>query len=107
MGWAAAHSINRMCVTGELTVRYLQSVPADRELTAVTNVLKSSRRLVLTEGRLEDAEGVAYARARGKFTPLTALETLAVDDRLLYRGNEVRLFDALREDQGDPTSASP
>ena len=71
-------------------------VPADRALTVATEVKKSNRMLALTHGRLEDDEGVLYARAEAKFTPLTAEETIAVDDQLLYRGGEARLFDELR-----------
>lgn len=99
MGWAAARAIGRMCLTGELTVRYLATVPGDRELTVSTGVEKSNKRLVLAHGEITDASGTVYARATGKFTPLSAEETLSVDDMLLYRGGEERLFDTLRVQQ--------
>lgn len=103
MGWAAARAINRMCVTGEMTIRYLERVPSDRELTVVTEVTKANRRLVLAKGALVDDDGTEYARAEGKFTPMTAEETLGVDDQLLYRGGEERLFEALRVARKDGT----
>lgn len=96
MGWAAARSIERMCVTAELTVRYIQNVPQDRELTVVTDVEKANRRIVYTTGEFLDDEGVLYATAKGKFLPLSAEETLAVDDALVYTGGEERIFDGLR-----------
>lgn len=96
MGWAASRAIRRMCVTAELTIRYIHNLPGDEEMTVVTEVEKSNKRLVLTQGYIVDSAGKEYARAAGKFTPLTADETLAVDDELLYRGGEERLFDELR-----------
>lgn len=103
MGWAAARAIKRMCVTAELTIRYLENVPSGRELTVVTEVGKANRRLVLAEGTLVDGDGTEYARAKGKFTPMTVDETLTVDDQLLYRGGEERLFDDLRIEGKDGT----
>lgn len=96
MGWAASTVIHRMCVTAELTLRYVATVPCDRELTVVTEVTKGHRLIVYTKGVLIDDDGKEYARAEGKFTPLSAEETLTVDDQLLYRGGEARLFDELR-----------
>ncbi len=96
MGWAAAQAIARMCLTAELTVRYLINAPNDRELIISTEVVKSNRRLVLTQGELVDDAGTQFATASGKFLPMSADETLRVDDALNYRGGEARLFDGLR-----------
>ncbi len=96
MGWAAAVAINRMCVTGEMTVRYIENAPDDRELICVTCVEKQNRLIVYTTGVLVDDEGTKYASATGKFTPLTEAKTLEVDNMLNYRGGEIRLFDELR-----------
>lgn len=96
MGWAAARAIHRMCVTAELTLRYIENLPPNVETIVVTEVEKSNRRLVSTKGVIVDGAGKEYVRAVGKFTPLTVEQTLAVDDQLLYRGDEERLFDALR-----------
>ncbi|MCX5759705.1 MAG: PaaI family thioesterase [Candidatus Hydrogenedentes bacterium] len=96
MAWAAARAIVRSCVTGELTVRYLRPVPDTRELTACAKVEKASRRLVFVNARLVDDDGLEYARAHGRFLPLSVEETLRVDDNLIYRGGEERIFDELR-----------
>jgi len=96
MAWAAARAITRSCVTGELTVRYLRPVPDSQDLTARAKAEKVSRRLVVVSGWLAGDDGVEYARATGKFLPLSAEETLLVDDNLIYRGGEERLFDELR-----------
>ncbi|MCP4639518.1 MAG: hotdog fold thioesterase [bacterium] len=98
MGWTAARAITRMCMTGELTVRYLKRVPADRELTVVTELVKASKRMAQTKGALVDSDGEVYARAEARFLPLSVEETLHVDDNLIYRGGEERVFDELREE---------
>ena len=98
MAWAAARAIGLMCVTGELTVRYLQRVPNNRTVTASARVTKSHRRIAYVDAAVTGDDGVAYARAEGRFLPLSAEETLEVDDGLIYRGGEERIFDALRRE---------
>ncbi len=98
MGWAAARAIGLMCYTAELSVRYLRPVPADIDLIAETEVVRHTRRMAEARGRLVGGDGTEYVRTEGKFVPLSVDQTLAVDDMLLYRGGEERLFDRLRED---------
>lgn len=97
MGWAVSRKIHRMCFTGELTVRYLKPAPADRPLTACAECVKANRRLSTARSWLVDDEGTEYARAEGRFIPLSVEDTLEVDDHLLYRGGEERVFDCLRD----------
>ncbi|MBX3179055.1 MAG: PaaI family thioesterase [Candidatus Hydrogenedentes bacterium] len=97
MGWAAARAIERMCVTAELTVRYLERVPVSPDLVVEAEVVRRHKRMVNTEARIVDGGGKVLARAEGRFLPLSVEETLEVDDYLLYRGDEERVFDTLRE----------
>ena len=96
MGWAAARAIQRMCVTGELTVRYLKPVPPGPGYTVYAEVLRSSRRLVHACAWITGPDGERYARAEGRFLPLSEADTLRIDDGLVYRGGEERVFDSLR-----------
>ena len=96
MGWAATYVIERMCYTADLSIRYLKPVPCDRTTTVATKVLRASKRLAEVEGEIRDEAGEVYVRGRGKFFPLSIERTLEVDDHLLYRGGEARLFDELR-----------
>ena len=95
MGWAAARAIKRMCVTGELKVRFIKRVPADHDLTVIAEVDKAHKRMVYTTARIEDETGDVYARAEGRFLPLSVEETLQVDDNLLYRDGDERVFQEL------------
>lgn len=97
MGWAAARAIQRMCVTAELTVRYIERVPVAPDLVVEAEVIRAHKRMVNTEARIVDSTGKVFARAEGRFLPLSAAETLRVDDALNYRGGEERVFDGLRE----------
>ena len=96
MAWAAARLLKRCCITGELTVRYLKPVPPGRAMTVCAEVVKGNRRMVHVRGEVVDEGGEGYARAEGKFVPLSVAETLAVDDQMVYRGGEERVFDELR-----------
>lgn len=96
MGWAAARAIQRMCVTGELTLRYIRRVPVKDGLVVRAEVVRAHRRMVHTTAELVDASGEVYVKGEARFLPLTAEETLQVDDVLLYRGDEERIFAGLR-----------
>lgn len=100
MGWAASQVIERMCYTAELTVRYGAPVPASRALVVETQVTRPGRRLVEVGGVLRDESGTQFAQATGRFMPLSVEQTLEVDDQLLYRGGEKRVFDGLRTERG-------
>jgi uncharacterized protein (TIGR00369 family) len=101
MGWAANRAIQRFCVTGELTIRYIENAPDDRELICVTDVEKSNKRIVFTTGELIDDSGKKYASAKAKFTPLTEEKTLEIDDMLKYSDGDLRMFDELRKSYED------
>lgn len=106
MGWAAARASGRMFFTGELTVRYLRPTPSGRPLTACAEVVRVTSRLTEAAGVLVDDDGVEYAKSKGRFVPLSVEATLAVDDALIYRGGEERVFDALRAEAEKRTGRS-
>lgn len=97
MAWAATRALGLMCVTGKLTVRYLQPTPPKDGLEVRARVMKSNKRIAYAEAVLVDKAGVAYARAEGSFMPLTREQTLHIDEHMIYSGDEERLFDYLRE----------
>ncbi len=102
MGWAAARSIQRMCVTGELTVRYLKPVPPVAGFTVYAEVLRSSRRLVHARAWLTGPDGERHAHAEGRFLPLSAEETIRIDEGMVYRGGEERVFASLHHAREKP-----
>jgi uncharacterized protein (TIGR00369 family) len=97
MAWAATREFKRMSVTGQLTVRYIKRTPGDRPLTVCAEVTKANRRVTYAQGWIQDEQGTVYARGEGSFLPLTEEDTLFIDNALIYRGGEERVFDELRE----------
>ena len=105
MGWAPTLSTRRMCVTAELTVRFVKPAPAGRLLRVTGRCLEAGRRLHGTKGRHVDRSlaprdrdravdtGEVVARAKGTYAPLSAGETAAVDRLLLYDPDTLRLFE--------------
>ena len=100
MGWAAACAIQRMCVTGELVVRYLKPTPPHVPLRVYAESTKKSRLLVKTTAWVEDEAGVRYAQAEGRFLPLTKEQTIEIDDGMCYKGDEVRVFEDIKTPSG-------
>jgi len=102
MGWAAALAINRMCVTAELSIRYIEQVPVERTLMVVAEPVRAGRRLCTVEGELwlvesspaghTDDGDTLLAQARGKFVPLSWEETLEIDRCLIYEPGMSRVF---------------
>ncbi len=98
MGWAAARAIQRMCVTGDLRVRYVEGVLLPGEYVVRSEVERANRRLVYTVGKVVDPDGKLYARGEAKFFPLSREQTLKVDAALNYRGDEERVFAGLHDE---------
>ncbi|HOZ48390.1 MAG TPA: PaaI family thioesterase [Candidatus Hydrogenedentes bacterium] len=96
MCWAAARALKRCCVTAELTIRYLQRVSPTKPMTVCAEIERAHRRLAYVRGWIEGVDGEVYVRGEGSFAPLSVDQTLRVDDALLYRGGEERVFEDLR-----------
>jgi uncharacterized protein (TIGR00369 family) len=93
MGWAPTLRTRRMCVTAELTVRFLKPAPAGQLLRVSGRCVDSERRLFSTEGDIVvAATGEVVARGSGKYAPLSETETAAVDRLLLYDPETLRVF---------------
>jgi uncharacterized protein (TIGR00369 family) len=96
IAWAANRALSRMTMTAELKLRYRKPVPGDRPMLVVAEITKAGRRIAYGNGAILDEAGEEFARAEGSFIPLSAEQTLAIDDHLIYRGGEERVFDILR-----------
>jgi uncharacterized protein (TIGR00369 family) len=93
MGWAPAYVKKRMAVTGEMTVRFVKSVPVGTRLV-ITGRFAADRKLFWeTEGAIKGEDGTVYVTAKAKYVPLTADESARVDrETLLYPDGAERLF---------------
>jgi uncharacterized protein (TIGR00369 family) len=98
MGWAVALAIGRMCITAEVTIRYLKRLPIDTQIVVSARPGRWSRRLGHAEAEVRGVDGTLYARASGKFLPISLEQTLQVDSMLIYPEGADGLFDAQADD---------
>ena len=69
---AAVFRVDKIAVTGELTVRYLAPAPLETPLLGRGRVVSDHGRYLDVEGTLEElATGHVVSRARGRFFPVT------------------------------------
>ena len=70
---AAARATGKICVTGELTVRYVRPVPVERPILGHGRLVTDHGRYIDVEGRLAElGTDRVLATARGRFFPLSA-----------------------------------
>ncbi len=98
MGWAVALSIGRMCMSAEVTIRYLKPLPVDTKIVVSAKPGRWSRRLGHAEAEVRGVDGTLYARASGKFLPLSLEQTLQVDSMLIYPDGAESIFSELRDE---------
>jgi uncharacterized protein (TIGR00369 family) len=72
MTWAAILASGGVCVAAEMTTRLKAPAEAGRKLRVEGWLVKHTRRLNLTEGRILDEDGTLIAEANGKYMPYTA-----------------------------------
>lgn len=100
MGWAPAVKHGRFCVAVELNVRYLKPAPAGEPLLIRGEIVNADRRIWETRGEVTSPGGTVYARATGRYFPLTHAETDEVMARLTVDGDRLTLAEAIRRARG-------
>lgn len=70
MGWAPTLKVGRFCVTGEMAIRFLRSVPIGQPVTVVARAGRLGR-VCTASAEVIDSDGAVYARAEGKYVPLS------------------------------------
>jgi|YNPNPStandDraft_1061719.scaffolds.fasta_scaffold32419_1 uncharacterized protein (TIGR00369 family) len=98
MGWAPTLVRKRFFVTGELTIRYIKPFPVEKTMVIEAWAEKVTNRMAIARGELKDREGGLYAKAQGKYLPMSLDETMAIDRLLIYEPQTLRIF---QEGQGD------
>ena len=70
MTWAAIVAARRVCVAAELVTRLRKPVQVGQTLRVEGWVARETSRLILTEGRILNAEGQSLLTAEGKYMPM-------------------------------------
>ncbi len=72
MTWAALLASRRGCFAAEITVRLQRPLPPETSCVAVGRLVSARRRIFDTEGWLRDESGLVYARASGRYLPISS-----------------------------------
>lgn len=99
MGWPLGLRKGRICVSTEITVRFVRPVTLGRKYLVVAWAVSDNRRLWEAQGEIRDEENVVYAKGRGKYYPLAVEGTEAVDSYLSYRQGDRVVFHRNDPDQ--------
>ena len=70
MTWAAILEAGAACVAAELTTRLRQPITVGERLRIEGQTAGGKARLILTEGRILNADGAVVATATGKYLPM-------------------------------------
>lgn len=92
LGWPIALQTGRMFFTVELTVRFLKPVHTGHTYLATALPGTEQGRYWLGEGHIRDEQGTIYAKACGKYFPLSATQTAAVVEQLTYLPGDLPAF---------------
>ena len=85
LGWAAC--IERRCyfVSAELTVRFVNPAPTRQPLTVTARLKEKKSRYLISAGEVHSEAGEVFARASGKFFPMTRQASLEFDKQMAYQ----------------------
>ena len=92
MGWAPAYAKKQMCVAAEITIRYLQPLPAGLHITIVGEFTADRKRIWDAKGEVIGPDNTVYAKAKGKYLPLTMEQTIEVDKNMIYPAGMKSIF---------------
>lgn len=74
MAWAVFAAKKRFAVSAELTIRYLRPLPPQKEVEVVGYIVRQQRRIIEVASEIHDADAIIYARAWGRFLPVSLSE---------------------------------
>lgn len=100
MGWAATMIKHRFCVCADLSVRFTEPLPVGTRVTVTGWLTRDRGRVWETEGDLADAHGNVYARARGKYMPMSDEASREVDAYLSYPEGETSILEGSDDEPG-------
>jgi uncharacterized protein (TIGR00369 family) len=92
LGWPIALQTGRMAHTAELTVRFVRPIRIGRTYLATANPGADRSRYWEGSGDIRDESGKVYAKARGKYSLLSAERTTAIAKDLVYQPTDPPVF---------------
>ncbi len=84
MTWAAMLEVKSACVAAEINSRLKQPIEVGQPLRVEGSVSSAKSRMVLTEARVVDINGVVLASASGKYMKMATDKILFCKDDFVY-----------------------
>ncbi len=84
MGWAANVKMRCYFVSAELTVRFVKPAPTGNPLFVIAEIKEVKSRYIVSNGEVHGQDRVVYARATGKFIPMSREASLRCDQEMVY-----------------------
>lgn len=94
IGWAVAVERKKFFVTGELTVRFVRTLPIGLTVTVCGRAVEHKSKYSIAEGEIKDDRGVIYAKASGKFFLMKDQDARRVNEYLTYGDNDLNVLEA-------------
>jgi uncharacterized protein (TIGR00369 family) len=82
MGIAAGYKQDRPCFAAEMNVRFIAPLPINKKVILQGERVADKKKLWLTKGEIKDDAGNIYARAWGKYLPLSANKKAKIEKHL-------------------------
>jgi uncharacterized protein (TIGR00369 family) len=92
LGWPIALQTDRMCFTGELTVRFLKPMLPGNTYLVTAYPGTEQGKYWEGKGDVRDEHGQIYAKARGKYFFLSDEQAAAVAVKLTYQDDDLLIF---------------
>lgn len=92
MGWPLGLRRQRICVSAEITVRFIRPITLGKRYLVVAQAVSDHRRLGEARAEIRDEENAVYARGNGKYYPLSLEDTAGVADYLSYQQGDKGVF---------------
>lgn len=92
MAWAPTYHKKRMCVAAEVTIRYLLPLPTGIPVTVEGAFVSDRKRIWDTTGKIYGGDGTLYARAKGRYIPISMEETLRAEAEMIYPEGTKSIF---------------
>lgn len=93
MGWAATLVKRRYCVAADLSVRFVSPLPVDTPIVVSGRLTRDRGRVWETEAEATGDDGTVYARARGKYMPMSWEDCREVEGYLSYPPGARRILE--------------
>ncbi|MEW6357561.1 MAG: PaaI family thioesterase [Planctomycetota bacterium] len=100
MGWAATVVKRQFCLCAELSVRFVEPLPVGALVVVTGQMTRDRGRVWETEGDLCDEHGCVYARARGKYMPMSDVASREVDGYLSYPEGQESVLEGPGDESG-------